>query len=104
MKERVQDKINRVRELAKTSVKEKVANAGGNFRSADSLSHVVRNAKEANVFLEELEVAIRISKKNRNFIRIEMKRFEVIRTVFVFSLSLLNKDLQVQVSDTTKAQ
>ncbi len=63
MKERVQDKINRVRELAKTSVKESVAKAGRNFRSADSLSLVVRNEKEANVFLEELDVAIRISRK-----------------------------------------
>lgn len=63
MKESVQDKINRVRELAKACVKESVANTGRNFRSADSLSHVVRNAYEASVFLEELDVAIRISRK-----------------------------------------
>lgn len=63
MKERVLDKINRVRELAKTSKKGSHANAGSNFPSGDSLSHVVRNAKEASVFLEELNVAIRISLK-----------------------------------------
>ncbi len=66
MKEKVQDKIDRVRELAKTSAKQSVANTGANFRTADSLSDVVRNAKEANVFLEELDVAIRIAQKNRS--------------------------------------
>jgi hypothetical protein len=63
MKERVQDKINRVRELAKTSVKGSHATTGRNFRSADSLSHVVPNSKEASVFLEELDVAIRIARR-----------------------------------------
>lgn len=64
MKEKVQDKIDRVRELAKTSAKQSASNTGTNFRTADSLSDVVRNAKEANVFLEELDVAIRIAQKN----------------------------------------
>ncbi len=63
MKERVQDKLNRVRELAKTSVKGSQVSSAPNFRSADSLSHVVRNSKEATIFLEELDTAIRISRK-----------------------------------------
>jgi hypothetical protein len=63
MKERLQDKLNRVREIAKKSVKTNNVSAGTNIRPADSLSHVVRNAKEANVFLEELDIVIRSSQK-----------------------------------------
>ncbi len=64
MNKKVQDKIDRVRELAKKSANQSIANTGTNFRTADSLSDVVRNAKEANIFLEELDAAIRIAQKN----------------------------------------
>lgn len=64
MNKKVQDKIDHVRELAKKSAKQSVANTGASFRTADSLTDVVRNAREANVFLEELNAAIRIAQNN----------------------------------------
>lgn len=63
MKQGVQDKINRVRQLAKTSVKSSNATAKRDVRANDSLSPLVRNAQEANVFLAELNAAIKISEK-----------------------------------------
>lgn len=61
MKEKIQDKINRVRALAKTPVK------GGQpderVRSSDSLSNAVRNSTEAKIFMAELDIAIRVARQ-----------------------------------------
>jgi len=63
MKQRIEDKINHVRDLAKTSVKSSNVIAGKDLRANDSLSQVVRNSQEANIFLDELNTAIKISNK-----------------------------------------
>jgi hypothetical protein len=63
MKEKVQNKINRVRELAKGSVKATTEQGRRTSRPNDSLSKAIRNAKEANIFLAELDAAIAISQK-----------------------------------------
>lgn len=50
MKEKVQNKINLVRELAENSGSGSNTKAQGNSHSSDSLLQVVRNSKEAYIF------------------------------------------------------
>lgn len=63
MNEKVQDKINQVQKLAKSSVEASSIKSNGASRSDDSLSKAIRNSQEAAVFLAELNAAITISKK-----------------------------------------
>ena len=63
MEKSVLEKINRIEELAKISQKGNHAVKASNLHSDDSLSHAVRNAREASIFQEELDVAIRNSRK-----------------------------------------
>lgn len=63
MKEDVQNKINRVKELAKGSVQTNSEQMRRTSRPDDSLSQAIRNAKEANIFLAELNAAIATSQK-----------------------------------------
>lgn len=63
MKVNVQDKINSFKKLAQKSVKANNNQKKGFYGSNDSLSQAIRNEKEANIFLAELETAIKIAQK-----------------------------------------
>jgi hypothetical protein len=61
MKEKVQERINQMRELATKPVKTVKKKTNSNVTATDSLSKAIRNSKEAKVFLTELNAAISIS-------------------------------------------
>ena len=62
MKEKVQDKINRYRELTKSAVKTTAQkSAVTSFSNADSLSKAIRNKEEANIFWAELNTVVKIA-------------------------------------------
>jgi hypothetical protein len=63
MKARVQDKINSIKKLANSSVKANDGQRKDSYDSNDSLSQVIRNEKEASIFLAELDAAIKIAQK-----------------------------------------
>ena len=59
MKESIQHKIDLIMQLAKTSVKGSAMKDVEAFRASnDSLSKSIRNEKEANVFLAELNAVV----------------------------------------------
>lgn len=62
MKEKVQERINQVRHLATSPAKAYVANDVSSFRVNDSLSKSIRNSREANIFLAELDAVVKIAK------------------------------------------
>ncbi len=63
MKQEVQEKINRIRELAKSS-SQPLDKKGQKFsQQSDSLSQAIRNAKEADMFLAELDAAFILARK-----------------------------------------
>ena len=60
MKEKIQQRINQIRDLAKNHAKGH--NTGTSpFRVNDSLSKSIRNSKEANLFLAELDAAFKVA-------------------------------------------
>jgi hypothetical protein len=61
MKEKIQERINQVRHLATTSSKGNVIRVADSTRTNDSLSKSIRNSSEANIFLAELDAAIRVA-------------------------------------------
>ncbi len=65
MKEKIQERINQVRLLATTPTKGYVAKDAGSFRANDSLSKSIRNSKEANIFLAELDAAIKVAQTKK---------------------------------------
>jgi hypothetical protein len=62
MKEKVQERINRVRHLATSPAKGYVVKDVNSFRINDSLSKSIRNPEEADIFLAELDAAVKIAK------------------------------------------
>jgi len=61
MKEKIQAKINHYHKLAKGHVKVSSKENVETFRSKDSLSNAVRNKKEADIFIAELNAAVEIA-------------------------------------------
>ena len=61
MKEKIQDKINRIHQMATSPVKTHKAQNDNSFRANDSLSKSIRNAEEADIFLAELSAAVKIA-------------------------------------------
>jgi len=64
VKKSIQDKINDIKKLAQASsadypIKEKKSST----RAQDSLSKAIRNKKDADIFLAELEAAIKMAQK-----------------------------------------
>jgi hypothetical protein len=66
MKEKVQDRINKMRQLATSPGKGHGVKNAEPYRSNDSLSKSIRNSKEAAIFLEELKAAVRIASLKKN--------------------------------------
>jgi fatty acid/phospholipid biosynthesis enzyme len=67
MKEKIQQRINQVRRLATTSTKElHIVKAVDSIRTNDSLSKSIRNSKEANIFLAELDAAIKVAQTKKD--------------------------------------
>jgi hypothetical protein len=66
MKEKVQDRINKMRQLATSPGKGHEAKNTEPYRSNDSLSKSIRNSKEATIFLEELKAAVRVASLKKN--------------------------------------
>ena len=66
MKEKIQQRINLVRHLATTPKKGYAVKGVDSFRSDDSLSKSIRNTKEANIFLAEMDAAIKVARTNKN--------------------------------------
>ena len=67
MKEKIQQRINQVRRLATTSTKGlHTVKAADSIRTNDSLSKSIRNSKEANIFLAELDAAIKVAKTKKD--------------------------------------
>ncbi len=62
MKEKVQERINRVRQLATSSTIGHESKRHESNRTNDSLSKSIRNSKEADIFLEELNAAVRVAR------------------------------------------
>lgn len=64
MKEKIQDRINRVRQLAagKRSKNKTVESR----RTNDSLSKSIRNSKEADIFLTELNTTITVARLKKD--------------------------------------
>ena len=63
MKQKLQKRINQVRQMAKTPTRGNGLKPADSICGNDSLSKSIRNSKEANVFLAELEAAIRMAQK-----------------------------------------
>ena len=61
MKEEVLAKLNEVRELAKGSTTNNVHQGGRTSHSEDGLSRAIRNEKDANIFMAELNGIIKAS-------------------------------------------
>jgi hypothetical protein len=66
MKEKIQERINQVRHLAKTPTKGQAVRTNDSFRANDSLSKSIRNSTEANIFLAELDAAIKIAQTKKD--------------------------------------
>jgi hypothetical protein len=66
MKDKVQNKINKVLELAGSPIKTSGKNGAIGRRTNDSLLKVIRNSQEATVFLAELNAAIEISQQKKD--------------------------------------
>ena len=60
MKDRIQERINQIKNLANSSDVKKASNAGF-LQTEDSLSKLVRNPKEADMFLAELKTAFQVA-------------------------------------------
>jgi hypothetical protein len=66
MKEEIQQRINQVRNLATTPAKGDTVKSAESFRANDSLSKSIRNSKEANIFLAELDAAIKVARTRKD--------------------------------------
>ena len=63
MKQSIQDKIEQIKELAKTQhLVGKIASAAVS-NNEDSLLKAIRNKEEATVFMAELDAAIKVAKR-----------------------------------------
>ncbi len=65
MKEKIQQRINQVRQLATTPAKGNAIKAADSVLANDSLSKSIRNFKEADIFLAELDTAIKVARKKK---------------------------------------
>jgi hypothetical protein len=66
MKDSIQNKINKIQEIALASRAKKsmVVNNSMELKNNDNLSKSIRNAKEAELFFSELKSAIDLAKRN----------------------------------------
>ena len=66
MKDSIQNKINKIQEIALASKmkKEKIGTNVVELNNNDNLSKSIRNAKEAELFFSELKSAIDLAKRN----------------------------------------
>ena len=66
MKDSIQNKINKIQEIALASgtKKNSIDNNSVESNSNDNLSKSIRNAKEAELFFSELKSAIDLAKRN----------------------------------------
>ena len=66
MKDSIQNKINKIQEIALASKmkKEKIGTNVVELNNNDNLSKSIRNAKEAEFFFSELKSAIDLAKRN----------------------------------------
>ncbi|MBO9583026.1 MAG: hypothetical protein J7574_02580 [Flavobacterium sp.] len=66
MKESIQNKINKIQEiaLASTSNRNIADERNAESNSVDNLSKSIRNKKEAELFFSELKLAIDLAKRN----------------------------------------
>ena len=66
MKDVIQNKINKIQEIALASKmkKEKIGTNVVELNNNDNLSKSIRNAKEAELFFSELKSAIDLAKRN----------------------------------------
>jgi len=64
MKEKIQERINKVRNLANASVKGNSVGTSSS-RVTDSLSSSIRSSKEATIFLAELDAAIKVAQSKK---------------------------------------
>ena len=64
MKEKIQERNNKVRNLANASVKGNSVGTSSS-RVTDSLSSSIRNSKEATIFLAELDAAIKVAQSKK---------------------------------------
>ena len=64
MDEEILNKLKCSRRLAKSPVKISKKEATETFRTDDSLSKTIRNAKEAAIFLSELDTIVKAAGKN----------------------------------------
>jgi len=66
MKDSIQNKINKIQEIALASgtKKNSIDNNSVGSNSNDNLSKSIRNAKEAELFFSELKSAIDLAKRN----------------------------------------
>ncbi len=67
MKDSIQNKINKIQEIALASASEKNVLENRDFtesRNTDNLTKSIRNAKEAELFFSELNSAIDLARKN----------------------------------------
>lgn len=62
MKEKVQEKINRVRKLATEPVQGAQTKASEFVSASNNLSKSIRNSKEAAIFLSELKAVITVAR------------------------------------------
>lgn len=66
MKEKIQENINQIKKLATSSCNQNASKATESIRTNDSLSKAVRNSKEADIFLAELDAAFKVAKTTNN--------------------------------------
>lgn len=65
MKEKIQQRINQLRDLATTPAKGNVVKSSDSFRASDSLSKSIRNPQEATIFLAELDAAFKAARQKK---------------------------------------
>ena len=61
MKEKIQQRINQVKHLAASQAIGQSVKSAGSIRANDSLSNSIRNSKEADIFLAELDAAVKVA-------------------------------------------
>lgn len=65
MRQKVQDKINHMRQHAKSTISVSSTKDAAILRNNDSLSKGIRNSQEASIFLAELNAVIKISSQKK---------------------------------------
>lgn len=66
MKEHIQSKINQMHSLAKSPIKGNAVSVTHTAQNEDSLSKAIRNKDEANLFIAELNAAIKVANQKKS--------------------------------------